>query len=164
MISVFQSIAAATLFSVYQVLIKRSGLNWSATLLLMGIGYFAVALPINVALFLADPKMDLPRFLFRPDVWIEHRGTPPMPLIAAMLVAMVLGLLAGILNGGGHVFYQQLIATPLADLSNLTVTIPMGCLMIGIATAVLGNGERLTWNRAGAVAAALVAVLLANRR
>ncbi len=154
-----QSVGASTFFSVYQILIKRSGLNWSAALFCMGVGFFLVAVPVNIGIYLANPGISFAELLFRSDV-VAPRGVPLLPLVA---LAMALGIVAGMLNGGGHVFYQQLIATPLKDLSNLTVTIPMGCLIVGLAAAVKFNGEKMTQNRAGAIAAAGLAIWLASR-
>ena len=160
---VFQTVGAFTFFSVYQVLIKRSGLNWSTALLCMGVGFFIVAIPVNLTIYLANPGISLKELMFRPDVPMPVSSFSRAPLVAAIALAMALGVTAGMLNGGGHVFYQQLIATPLKDLSSITVTIPMGCVIMGFATAITFNGEKLTRNKAGAIIAAGIAIWLAGR-
>jgi len=150
-----KAVGAATFFSIYQTLVKQSGLNWWMSSFFLNGTAFLVSGVVAYVMYLLDPHVSLNEYLFRPDA---QKETARLMLAGVMFV-----VIGGAEQGIGHTFYHQMIATKKEDLLALTIVVPMLCLVVGSVVAVVFRGERLDRDKLTAIVLAAVAIWFASR-
>jgi hypothetical protein len=146
--TLMMSVLAGALFGGYSFFVKRSGLTWWMTGLVMHTVTLAVFMVVTAAM--VRKATATREIFFRSDFTVA-----PETLFATVIgFALALGAVAGLMNGGGHLMFQQVIANGNRHLTQVLIIVPVVGVFVAIVFGPLVAKEPLTpWKLVAAVSA-----------
>lgn len=132
--TVLLSVAAGIFFSSWQFVMRQSGIS----------NPFVAAFVLNFATMLVLFPM----------------AAKDLNWKLLLSAGVLMGLIAGIINGAGHAINQRLVVDKGEEISRFGAIVPAVCVVIGVVGGFWFYGEPISWKKIAGVCAVLIGIAL----